>query len=396
LFWLLAARWEETGDVGRASALFQSVLFLTFISSLGLPIALARFGGDPDDGPALFASGVALRAIASFTAVAVFLVVLENRAITAPIWTAQSLLGPAAFGVVAVGVGLASLVEVRLITMRRWGWTIVRAALPAVIRLPLLYGVAVGAPAPERAFALFLIAAGPIALSGYVGWLALHLSRDRERAARASAPPRGITRFAMVNWAGSVATEGPIFAVPFVVALAVGSVENAAFYVAWSFGAIAFVLPQMVAQVVLSEASQSGDTTVTVVRGLRLALAVTMLAAVAAQLGSGWLADLYGPGYGLIADQLPLLVASSIGWSYAALGLVSARLRDAHREVVVVSVVFLLATMVPVIALVSSQGPAAATWSWLVGNSAAAAVTTLLAVRARVPRSATAPHPVLP
>ena len=85
-------------------------------------------------------------------------------------------------------------------------------------------------------------------------------------------------RFATVNWVGLVATQGPIFAIPLLVAFSVDSADNAPFYVAWSFGAMAFLLPQTIGQVTLSEANYDGQVSNKLIHGLKLALLLTCIA----------------------------------------------------------------------------------------------------------------------
>ena len=43
LFWLIAARVDDQTDVGHATALFTSVLFVAFIAGVGQPVAAARY-----------------------------------------------------------------------------------------------------------------------------------------------------------------------------------------------------------------------------------------------------------------------------------------------------------------------------------------------------------------
>jgi hypothetical protein len=385
LFWLIAARQEELGAIGEASALFQSLLFVNYVASLGLPVALARFAGDDPASSPFAVWAMWLRAGAAVASSGIFLAAVATSDVADPLWAEHWALGVAVFTILGVGMALATLVEIRLVTLRLWGWVIVRAGVPAALRIPLLLALPAAGDTDHRAMWLFVLAAGPVAASGIIGALALRLTRDRVPGIipRPPVEHRRLARFAAVNWIGLVATEGPIFAVPFVVALTVDSTENAAFYVAWSFGAIAFVLPQMVSQVVLSEASQAGSALVKMLGGLKLALAVTMIASVMSQLGAGVLAGIYGDGYELIGDQLPLLVAASICWSYTSIGLASARIRERTAEVVAISTVFLLATMVPTVAFTARYGSEAATWSWLFGNSCAAALTGLLYLRWR-------------
>jgi O-antigen/teichoic acid export membrane protein len=45
LFWLLAARMATRAEVGSAAAVLSSVNFVNYVTSLGLPVAVARYGG---------------------------------------------------------------------------------------------------------------------------------------------------------------------------------------------------------------------------------------------------------------------------------------------------------------------------------------------------------------
>ena len=49
IFWLIAAKLDVEADVGSAAKLSQSILFVTYLAGLGLPVALARYAADRDD-----------------------------------------------------------------------------------------------------------------------------------------------------------------------------------------------------------------------------------------------------------------------------------------------------------------------------------------------------------
>ena len=58
LYWLIAARVDDQTDVGHATALFTSVLFVAFVAGLGQPVAAARYAaGRARDDHVLFAWG---------------------------------------------------------------------------------------------------------------------------------------------------------------------------------------------------------------------------------------------------------------------------------------------------------------------------------------------------
>jgi O-antigen/teichoic acid export membrane protein len=386
VFWLAAARELDQEVVGRSTALFQSQLLLTYVAGLGLPLAIARFAADVDgDGAAVSAWAMRVRSVAALSSGTAFVVVLRTSDLMGPLRSLPTIAAAALYVGIGIGMALATLVEMRLVALCRWRLVVVRAALPVAVRLIAFQVVVQEGIVGNEALVLFLLAAVPVALSGLIGAVALALTADRP--IQLWPRPRHkaqIRRFALVGWVGALATDGPVFAVPFIVALSVESAENAAFYVAWSFGAIAFVVPQLVSSVVLTEGARTGAVHAPSISGLRLALLATMLASVVAQGAASSLARLYGDGYGLIGEQLPLLVGATICWSYTSLGLAAARLRDRDRDQVLISTVFCLATVVPTAVLTPRYGSAGATWSWLAGNAIAAVVTGLYYLRWRM------------
>jgi len=381
LFWLIAARLEPAATVGRSQALFQVLAFVNYVANVGLPVALARYVGRSESRMANWM--IDLRAVLAVVTTGVFLVAAGSTDLVEPLWSRGYVFGCAVFVFVGVGMALAVLAEMRLMTLRMWTGVVSRSALAALLRLPLVIPLALGWVSVDHASLwLFVIATVPIAVTGYAAVLYLRLTRDRDRGARYHVrPPEGarhVVRFAGVNWLGLLATQGPIFAVPVVVAFTVDSATNAPFFVAWSFGAIAFLIPQVIGQVTLSEASQEGHIDRKLSHALKLALLATCAASVVAQLFSGVLASVYGAEYGDLAVHTPLLVGASIAWSYTSLALTAARITDRIAELLILSVFFLCATMIPTLVLTPGLGADAATWSWLGGNAAAALLAAVM------------------
>ena len=381
-FWLLAARLVEVDVVGESQALYQAIIFVNYVGNLGLPLAIAKFAGPDDANLANWITSVRVSAAAISTAL--FMVIAARADLLDPIWEMGTLAGGFTFLVLGVGLGLAVLMEARLMTLRLWKWVVIRGAVAALGRLPLLIPLLLGDLDGQRgSFWLFVVVTVPVALSGYGAAVALRVTRDHTSHLVPRRPPETseLSRFAAVNWAGLIATQGPVFAVPLIVAFTVDSAANAPFYVAWSFGAIAFVVPQVIGQVTLSEASQDGSADAKLLHALRLALVLTCVASVGAQFTAGVLARIYGPDYAEMADTIPLLVVASIAWSYVALALTASRIRGQHIEQLLLSGTFLLTTMVPTLILTPSRGPEAAIWCWLAGNVTTALLAAFLHFR---------------
>jgi hypothetical protein len=382
LFWLVAARVATASVVGESQALYQGLTCVNYLANLGLPVALARYAGAGDG--ALATLMVLIRGAFAVLSAAVFVGAAASTDLLDPLWTLPATLSVPIMTLLSVGFALAVLSEVRMLTLHLWGWVAARAVLVALLRLPLVVPLLVADLGRRESLWLFLAAAGPVAVSGYASAVGLWRWHDRTTHNVLPTNLRPIVHFAGVNWLGLVATQGPIFVVPLIVAFSVDSASNAAFYVAWNFGAMAFLMPQMIGQLALSEASHHGDRARKLFHALKLALVLSCVGSVFAEFGAGTVAAVYGSEYDSVATHLPLLVAASIPWSYTSLGLTASRLRERHGEVLLISVVLLAATTLPPLVLTGRHGESVATWSWLLGNCAAAGVTGLLYLRWRL------------
>ena len=176
-FWFLVTQLAPAEDVGRAAALFAASMFVCYLTSLGLPIAVSRYAPDWTQGSAtLFAWSLVLRIAASLAAVAVF-IALAPESIREGLATWRPDFAWLVVFLLVAGQSIAELVEVRLMALRRWSLVFVRSLLIAVIRLPFLLWV----PDSEAAFYLYVVALGGFALTGVAflaplarrGWLRL-------------------------------------------------------------------------------------------------------------------------------------------------------------------------------------------------------------------------------
>jgi ABC-type sugar transport system permease subunit len=109
---------------------------------------------------------------------------------------------------------LSLVLDVRLMTQRRWGLVLARASLVGIARFPLL-----ALPVESnRAVWLLLVAALPAAISGFVG-VALLPRVTGQSHHLSPLPPstRPMIRYSLVNWASTIAYQAPTFAMPVIV-----------------------------------------------------------------------------------------------------------------------------------------------------------------------------------
>jgi O-antigen/teichoic acid export membrane protein len=404
IYWVLAARANagETQVVGRAAALFSVMLFVNYLTNMGLPVAVARFApANTRSVNVLFNWALLYTAVTSLIGTLGFFALasafLPEESLAA-LWQWGVPFGLTIFFLMVAGQSFAVLVEVRLVTLRHWGWVFGRVVLVALLRMPLLLVPAVR----SNPLGLLVIMAGTPALSGFIGALALRYSSPaRHRAGLVPVPPeaRPALRYASVNYVGLLAAQAPQFVLPLIVVKYVTAEQNAAFYLAWTITTVVFLMPHTVGQVVLAEGSRLKDRLGHQVR-LGLVLAVGLM--VAMSLGAFLTAELmtlrfFGASYQETADLLPRLVAAGIPWAITAICLARARALQHSAGTITITVGFAVCTLVPAAALTASSGVAGAASAWFVGNVLAALVAVAVSqvvkqdARARVVPS---PRPV--
>jgi O-antigen/teichoic acid export membrane protein len=379
-FWVAAAALEDKDVVGEATALFTSVMFVNYVTNLGLPVAIARYVVD-DRSPTLRLYGLfsAATAVSSLVVGAVYVALLEGDA--RDVIESIGLLGGILFVLVAVGFGLAVLVEVRLMALRRWGWVLGRVLFVAAGRLVLL----VVRPDDDPAIWLFLAVAAPVAISGYGG---LYLLRLHGHGPTWPTPlPRvaaAASRLAAVNWVALLLAQAPQFALPVLVLREVSSDENATFYMAFGVATVVFLLPHMIGQVLLVEGGRDGAELDDQFRlALLLSTGLMVVIALVTWAGAGLVTVVYGEDYVDAEELLPVLVGTGVFWAFTSTCLARARVLEDSVSTMAITTSFAVATLVPAMVLVPEHGGGGATAAWLFGNMVACAVALATLARRR-------------
>ncbi len=400
-YWSLAARANEadTQVVGLAAALFSAMLFVNYLTSMGLPVAVARFApANTRSVDVLVNWAYVYTACTSLVGTLGFFVLaglyLPQASLDA-LWQWSVPVGLVLFFLLVTGQSFAILVEVRLVTLRRWGWVFTRVVLVAVLRLPLL-----AVPALRtNPLGLLVIMAGPPALSGLIGVAALRYSSPAHHRGGLFPVPteaRPALRYASVNYLGLLAAQAPQFVLPLIVVKNVTPEQNAAFYLAWTITTVVFLVPHTVGQVVLAEGSRLEHRLAHQVRvGMVLAVGLMVGLAGAAYLGANVVTErFFGASYDETAVLLPRLVAAGIPWAVTAICLARARALHHAAATVAITTGFALCTLVPAAVLTSSSGVLGAASAWFVGNVAAAAVAVGVSVAVKpVARTRVVPSP---
>lgn len=377
--WGVAARVQPVEVVGNATALFASLLFVVYLTGMGLPVAIARFGhGTEATTEGLWAWAVVYASVASAVGSILFVAIAPGvlgPEVTGPLTDLGPLSATVLLTVLVAGTAWAALTEMRLMTLRAWPWIMLRAAITVTVRIPLIF-----TPLAAEPLGLFVIMAAPAALSGVVGVTLLSLRRGARRWVRLIPTPEGLAgawRYASVNWVATLAAQAPQYVAPLVVAAAVSTDVNAGFYLAWSIATVVFLVPHSIGQVVVSEATRTpGRMRHHVALGLAVSVAVGALATLTALAGRSLVTGVFGEGYATTAQVLPWLCVASLPWAVTSMCLAVARTRGTWVGTMVITGGFAVLTLVPLVVLVPARGVDGAAAGWILGNLAAALVAT--------------------
>jgi len=380
VFWLVAARLDVEADVGAAAKLSQSVLFVTYLAGLGLPVALARYAaGRDDDSDTTFTWAAVATAVAASVMGLGFAVVVHAASDESPIdvltdWHPVG--GPVLFLLTVAGAALSMIADVRCMTARRWNLVMARIALVGLARFPLLF---LFRGHEHRALWLFVFSSVPVALSGFAGaTLAPRFAGGRLRFRPRPAAARAAVRYSAVNYLSTLAYQAPYFALPVIVLASVSGESYASFNVAWGIVAVAFYVPTALGQALLAEGGRDGAHLRSQVRlGLGLALGLMVAGAAVMFVGRDVVTLVYGDDYADAARVVPIMVAAGVPWAVTSMLLSEVRILHRHVATVAMTLTLTLAIVIPALVLVCDDGIDGASAAWFIGNLVAAVVAVV-------------------
>lgn len=385
-FSILVNKIDVKADFGDATALFTSVLFVTYLAGLGLPVALARYAPDRSvDSHVVFAWGVLATVPAALIASGLYLWLVDPNAADV-LWSWNPVLGLSLFGVIVVGSAFSLIVDVRCMTMRRWNLVLARICLVAVAKIAML---PLFRASDQRALWIFIDLAAPVAISGFIGVALINkITGGRHQLRPRPATAHAAMRYSAINYVSTLAYQAPYFALPVIVLTNVDSTTNGSFYVAWGIVAIAFYVPSAIGQALLAEGGKGGAHVRTQMR-LAMALAVGLMAlgTVAAFLGKGLVVAVFDKTYKEAAHILPAMMLAGIPWAITSLLLTEARVLHRNVATVVITITLTLSIIIPALILVPEHGHDGgldgASAAWLLGNVFAAAVAIVVTTISR-------------
>ena len=339
VYWMLAARYYLTRDVGLNSAMITTMIFLSGLSQLNLKSALIRF--IPVAGRAtgrLVGYAYLISVVVTALAIPVFILGLN-------LWApADSFLSASApltvwFAVGAMTWCIFVLQDSALTGLGQTVWVPIENTIFGVAKIILLiifaassqpYGIFASWTIPTVAMLL------PINLLIFRRFIPKHVAATESRASAIA--PKQIVKFVAGDYLGSLFVEMSISLLPLLVLSQAGASANAYFYLAWI---IAYSL-QLVAMGMTTSLTVEGAGDQTKLGGhsrrmllhlLRLLVPMVLIVSI----GAPYLLRIFGPDYAAEgATLLRLLALSAIPYSINALYLSFARVQRKIAGIVLV------------------------------------------------------------
>jgi O-antigen/teichoic acid export membrane protein len=348
---------------------------------------MLRYGGSTRPVDGLVNSGVAVSAVTSLLAAAVFAVFAgASGTVLAPLL--RDPLDVLLFGLAGVGAGTGLLLDNLLAARRRADLALLRNTAAGLLKLLLLVPVGAGDPrgiylaltVPGLITAVIGYALLPRVISGYRPWDFTRTPLLREAA-----------RFALRTFAGSLLSGAPQFALPLIAVVVLGPRGNAFFYVAWSIAQVVCLVPTVIANVTLSRGG-STPTGPLIRRSRRFSLLLVGPFALAAAALAGPAMHLYGTEYaGRAAGPLRMLGLAALPWAMVIIAQAQLRIEHRYRALNLLTGSLCAVSLAVPVALGTWFGAAGMAGGWLLSVSAVAALAWWL-----TGRSDAAARPVTP
>ena len=300
IFWLLVARYYPAEAVGLGVTLLTSLVFLSGLSTLGLPLGLVRFLPSEDDGTRLINESLVIAGCASL---AVGLVFFAGSSLWAPtlgfVWRDPVFSG--VFFLSLTCFALAAIVDSAFVASRRADYGLLRMTTYNFAKLPLpvvaasILGLFAILASWMIALVVSLTLSFAVLLPRLIKGFRVSLVLPGERG-------RKLIGYSLWNQAATIAVAAPPALLPLLIVNTLGDGRGPAtaafFFAAFAFASLLHIIPQSFSSSLLVEGSYGdSDHSVNLRRSLWLSSAFLAPAVVAA-IGVGrWVLELFGQTY---------------------------------------------------------------------------------------------------
>jgi len=366
-FWLIAARFYSTADIGLASAIISAMGLISMLSLLGFDISLVRFLPEREDKQELINSCLTISFIFSLALALIFIaginiwspslsIIRENK-ILLLLFVAFTAIAPlTALQSQGIFVGFRkaeySFIQT-IVTFARIGIVPFLTAFGA-LGIYASYGLT-----PILAFLLGFL------LISRVCKYRLFPSVKREVI-------NDLFHFSSGNYIARIFEMLPTFVLPIMVVNILGAEKNAYFYIAWQISMLLHAIPRWTSMSLLAECSYNQEEIIwNVRRAMKFILILLTMAITGIFLFGKYLLWIFGEEYARNSlDVLLILVLGSIPFAFNA---VYASIKRVKREIKPVIWIYggiAVITLSVAYSLVRIYGIESVGIGWLVGNIA--------------------------
>lgn len=332
LFWLIAARYATTEDIGIATALFSAVTLITTISNLGLTESMTRFFPTGNKGRILSTLLVVNTAVVLFVGI-IFLLGIR-------IWSPEltiALEEPFIFLGILVGTMVVTILGGAFVALREGRIYFIQTVILGSKVLFLLPLVAFGAlgifSTGGLASILIILMTMPI-LAKY----GLRLKRPDLSFLKQS------FSFSAASYITGILTSATSIILPIIILNIIGASETAYFYIAYSVASLLFMIPQAIATSLFVEGSHGTSIEVIMKKSLYISFILLIPSILVIFLAGDYILSFFGHSYSTNGfELLKVLALSSIFFTvFHLLMSVKKVLKDIKGLIIFSSLIFIL------------------------------------------------------
>ncbi len=376
-FSLLAARLFTPGQVGAGMSLVSATSLIAYLSLFGLNVTIVRFYANSQDRNAQVTRSLVIVGGFGLLFSAVYVVFVP---IYAPelSFVRDNPLYALGFLIAGTASGLNLLTDFIFIAARKSEYNLLIDGFVQGITKLLLPAALIGL----GAYGIFASVGGGYLVALVVSVVCMcRILGFRFDFRRTNAVNRYHLSYSISGYLSSVATIGPIMALPLITLHARGEAEAGYFFLTFQIANTVYSVAYAIGEAFFAEGSFDESRLVSLLKRSALLLIALLVPAVVVLIaGSRWMLSLFGPSYAENGDSLLKILA--IGAFAVALNTWTAsalKLLGLMKSLVISSAVFAVTT-IGLAQLWGTRGLDWLGWAWLIGNL----VTGLFAVAAIV------------
>lgn len=258
-FWVLAAKLYSPQDVGIATALISSMMFLVLLSRFGLDFSIIRFF-PMHDKSRIFSTSALITT--SFAVIFGVIFIVGVNVFSPELSFLKSPWNASIFLIFLTASSISALIGISFVAIRRAGFQFLQSIIVG-IRIPLLIPLTL-----LGAIGIFVAVGSSFVLALFVVLVLLVHSGIRLRIVVDRGFLNEAFHFSTGNYLAGLFMTAPIMILPIMVLNTLGSEQAAYYYIAFAIAALLFMIPNAISTSLFVEGSYSEALKQTVVKSL--------------------------------------------------------------------------------------------------------------------------------